>query len=98
MCRSIENMSLWMMVARSSSLSSWMLVRAFSIKSSLSSTPVALAPKSFAAMITVLPSPAPMSKKFSFCFSCASCSMWRTTGIGDATNGAMNILCASGWV
>jgi hypothetical protein len=24
--------------------------------------------------------------------------MWRTTGIGDATNGAMNILCASGWV
>lgn len=72
-----------------------MLANAFEVKSSLSSTPTALAPKSLAAIMTVLPSPAPRSKKVSFCFSSASLSMWRMSGIGDATNGAMNMAVAS---
>jgi hypothetical protein len=43
-----------------------------------------------AAIITVRPSPAPRSKKFSPGLSSASSIMRRTTGMGLGTKGAMN--------
>src|SRR3989304_2530987 len=68
-----------------------MLPMAFFAKSSRSSMPTPRAPKVLAAIITVLPSPDPISKRTSPAFKSASLSMYSTTVVGLGTKGAINI-------
>ena len=56
----------------------------------LSSIPTPLAPNSFAAMMTILPSPDPRSYRVSPGLRSANSSIFLTTGSGEATKGAID--------
>lgn len=94
-CMFTSNMSLCTIVAWFWSPCSYMAPMAFLAKSSRSSIPTAFAPNSFAAIMSVRPSPAPRSYNVSPGFSLARVSMWCITGSGVATKGAMYILGGS---
>ena len=87
--KSVAKMSPWRMVAlpwpEPATPADCALALACFTMSGLYSTPVARAPNFFAAMIAILPSPAPRSHTESFGVTCAMVSMRSTTSSGVGT-------------